>query len=414
MENLLYAIMILLGVNVLMGAVLLIKAFTKQQGDGKVYFDLIQNHLKSQRRETAEQDAENRKEQVSLFSQFNSNNIKALSEISRMSSERMDRLNQTVESSLKNIQQSNDKKLDDMRKTVDEKLSDTLEKRLTQSFNQVSEQLMQVYKSMGEVKILANGVGELNNVLKNVKTRGLWGEVQLELLIQDMLTEKQYVKNFQVGSGTVEFAIKMPGRQDVPLYLPIDSKFPMEDYSRLIDAQSANDYVTLDASRKALHRRIEEEGKKIHDKYIVPPKTTEFAIMFLPIEGLYAEAIQAGLLEKLQNQYRVVVTGPATLSALLNALQMGFKTLAIEEHSVKIWNTLGEIKKGFGVFAETLEKTKNSLNAAQNHLEKASANTRNIRAKLKRVDTLDEPEQVSLLDDPDAFEESEDIGDADA
>jgi len=392
-------ILILLGAIVLMNAIIMVRIFTKQQGEGKVYFDLIQNHLKALRTEMAEQDAENRKEQVNLFSQFNNNNIKALSDISQISSARMDRLNQTVENSLKNIQQSNDKKLDDMRKTVDEKLSETLEKRLSQSFKQVSDQLTAVYKSMGEVKILANGVGELNNVLKNVKTRGLWGEVQLELLIQDMLTDKQYEKNFQIGTGTVEFAIKMPGRQEEPLYLPIDSKFPMDDYSRLISAQDSGDYAMMEVNRKALHRRIEEEAKKIHDKYIVPPKTTEFAIMFLPIEGLYAEAIQAGLLEKMQNKFRVVITGPATLSALLNALQMGFKTLAIEEHSVKIWNTLGEIKKGFGNFAATLDKTKKSLDAARNHLKTASGNANTIRAKLKRVDTLEEPEQISLLDD---------------
>ncbi len=407
MENILITVLVLLGVNVVMSTIMLVKLFTKQQGDGKVYFDLIQNHLKSLRKEMAEQDAENRKEQISMFRQFSDHNIKAINDISKNNQELMLSLNKTVSESLHNIQQSNDKKLDDMRKTVDDKLSETLEKRLTQSFNQVSEQLMQVYKSMGEVKVLANGVGELNNVLKNVKTRGLWGEVQLELLIQDMLTEKQYVKNYQVGKGTVEFAIKMPGRQEAPLYLPIDSKFPMEDYSRLIEAQDTSDYALMEASRKALHRRIEEEAKKIQDKYIAPPTTTEFAIMFLPIEGLYAEAIQAGLLEKLQNQYRVVVTGPATLSALLNALQMGFKTLAIEEHSVKIWNTLGDIKKGFANFADTLDKTRKSLDAAQNHLKTASGNANTIRAKLKRVDTLEEPEQISLLDDIGITDETE-------
>ncbi|MEX1307568.1 MAG: DNA recombination protein RmuC [Eubacteriales bacterium] len=407
MENMLITVLVLLGVSLIINAITLVKLFTKQEGDGKVYFDLIRDQLQSMRKEMGQQDAENRKEQGSLFQQFSDHNIKAINNISKNNQELMLSLNKTVGDSLKNIQQSNDKKLDDMRKTVDDKLSETLEKRLTQSFNQVSEQLMQVYKSMGEVKVLANGVGELNNVLKNVKTRGLWGEVQLELLIQDMLTEKQYEKNFQVGKGLVEFAIKMPGRQDTPLYLPIDSKFPMEDYSRLIDAQTSNDFAAMEASRKALHRRIEEEAKKIQDKYIVPPTTTEFAIMFLPIEGLYAEAIQAGLLEKLQSKYRVVVTGPATLSALLNALQMGFKTLAIEEHSVKIWNTLGEIKKGFANFANTLDKTRKSLDAAQNHLKTASGNANTIHAKLKRVDTLEEPVQLNLLEGVEPTDESE-------
>ena len=389
-------------------AILLIKR--RPGGDGGVYFDIIKDFLESQRKmlgeemaasrkQSREESAEIRKELVNLFNEFNSSNVKSISEIARSNNERMDRLRQTVDEALKHIQQSNDKKLDDMRKTVDEKLSETLDKRLNSSLEAVTKQLMQVTERMAEVKTLAKGVGDLNNMLSNVKARGGWGEVQLEILISDMLTDRQYVKNLKIGSGTVEFAIKMPGRQDEPVYLPVDSKFPMEDYSRLMAAQKAGSIEGMEQSRKSLYQRFREEGKKISDKYISPPQTTEFAIMFLPVEGLYAEAIQAGMLEELQTKYRVVITGPATLSALLNSLQMGFKTLAIEKQTAEVWNLLGAIKKGFSNFSVALEKTRNTLQTAQNHLEDTSKKSQTIEKRLRKVEVLDEPKQTSLLDE---------------
>jgi len=408
MENTI--LIILLGVSIIINLIILLRLFISKKSNGPIYFEIIKDYLEAQRKllrdemsttrkQSSEESAAVRKEMVSLFSEFNSSNVKAINEISKSNSERLDRLKLTVDESLRNIQESNDKKLDEMRKTVDEKLSETLEKRLTSSFERVSQQLEQVYKSMGEVKVLANGVGDLKNVLSNVKARGGWGEVQLEILIEDMLTKKQFKKNYSVGNGTVEFAIKMPGRQEEPVYLPIDSKFPMEDYSKLIAAQKAGSMEGMEQSRKKLYARFREEGKKISEKYISPPQTTEFAIMFLPVEGLYAEAIQAGLLEELQNKHRVVITGPATLSALLNSLQMGFKTLAIEKRSAEVWNLLGAIKKGFSNFTAALEKTKKSLSTAQGHLDDASTKTRTIETKLRKVEILDEPKQQTLLDE---------------
>jgi DNA recombination protein RmuC len=406
MQNMI--LIILLSISLLVNIVILIKLLLRKQSDGSVYFEIIKDFLGAQRKQlkdemgytrkqNTEENASMRKEMINLFSEFNIANIKSINEISKSNSERLDRLRITVDGSLKNIQQSNDKKLDEMRKTVDEKLSETLEKRLVSSFETVSKQLKQVYESMGEVKTLANGVGDLKNVLSNVKARGGWGEVQLEILLEDMLTKKQFIKNFKVGSGTVEFAIKMPGRQDDPVYLPIDSKFPMEDYSRLIAAQKAGSMEGMEQSRKKLYNRFRDEGKKIGEKYIDPPQTTEFAIMFLPVEGLYAEAIQAGLLEELQTKHRVVITGPATLSALLNSLQMGFKTLAIEKRSAEVWNLLGAIKKGFSNFTVALDKTRNTLKTAQGHLEDASTKTRTIESKLRKVEILeDSAEQIEI------------------
>jgi DNA recombination protein RmuC len=394
-------LIILASIILIINLYLVYRLIIKKDDSGNVYLDVIKAHLENQKKsnrddfdrlaqQSSQQNVNVRKEIINLFSEFNSLNIKAINEISKSNSEQMDRLRVTVESSLKNIQQSNDTKLEDMRKTVDERLSETLEKRLTSSFDRVSKQLELVYKSMGEVKQLANGVGDLKNILSNVKARGVWGEVQLEILIEDMLTKNQFVKNYSVGSGTVEFAIKMPGRYEEPIYLPIDSKFPLEDYSRLITAQKNGDAAGMALCRKMLYARLKEEGKKINNKYINPPQTTEFAIMFLPVEGLYAEAIQGGLLETLQNNHKVVITGPATLSALLSSLQMGFKTLAIEERSVEVWNLLGAIKKGFSNFSDALDKTRKTLQTAQNHLDDASTKTKTIQTKLRKVEILED------------------------
>ena len=398
-------------VLVLLIVVLIVLIVKRRPGqDGGVYFDIIKDFLESQRKmlrdemaatrkQSSEESANTRQELVKLFNEFNTSNVKSINEISKSNSERMDSLRKTVDDSLKNIQQSNDKKLDDMRKTVDEKLSETLEKRLNASLEAVTKQLMQVTERMAEVKTLAKGVGDLNNMLSNVKARGGWGEVQLEILISDMLTEQQYEKNYRVGDGTVEFAVKMPGRKEEPVYLPIDSKFPLEDYNRLLLAQKAGSVEGMEASRKKLYQRLRDEAKKISEKYISPPQTTEFAIMFLPVEGLYAEAIQAGIQDEIQNKYRVTVTGPTVLNALLNSLQMGFKTLTIEKRAAEVWNILGGIKKGFENFSIALEKTRNTLSTAQKHLDDTSKKTATIQRRLRKVEEFEDTKQTSLLDE---------------
>jgi len=309
-----------------------------------------------------------------------------------------------VEERLLLIQQDNGQKLDQMRATVDEKLSATLEKRLGESFKLVSERLEAVHKGLGEMQTLASGVGDLKKVLTNVKTRGIWGEIQLGNLLEQILTPDQYATNVitKVGSNDrVEFAIKLPARDghDSIIWLPIDAKFPMEDYERLIDAQDQANLPRIEELGKSLENRIKLEGKKIHDKYIDPPNTTDFGILFLPVEGLYAEVLRRpGLCEILQRQYKVVITGPTTLAALINSLQMGFRTLAIEKRSSEVWTLLSAVKTEFGKFVEVLEKTQKKLQEASNTIETATRKSRTIARKLKNVQTLPAHEAQALLE----------------
>jgi len=311
-----------------------------------------------------------------------------------------------VTNHLKDIQASNESKLEQMRKTVDEKLHDTLEKRLGESFRLVSNQLDIVSKGLGEMKSLATGVGDLKKVLSNVKTRGTWGEVQLENIIEQILTGDQFSKNVATKKGSndkVEFAIKLPGRDlnDSNVWLPIDAKFPLEDYQRLVEAQEAGNSDMVVEAGKALESRIKLEGKKISDKYLDPPYTTDFAIMFLPVEGLYAEVLRrVGLTDKLQRENRIIIAGPTTISAILNSLQMGFRTLAIEKRSSEVWKTLSVVKTEFNKFGEILEKTQKKIQEASNTIESASKATRKIEKQLQAVESA--PEQPLLLDN---FEE---------
>jgi DNA recombination protein RmuC len=302
-----------------------------------------------------------------------------------------------------------------MRQTVDEKLHATLEQRLGESFKQVSDRLEQVHRGLGEMQTLATGVGDLKRVLTNVKSRGTWGEVQLGALIEQTLTIEQYSKNIATRPNSrdiVEFAIRLPGQEDgKPVWLPIDAKFPVEDYQRLTDAQDRADLQEIESAAKALETRIKAEAKTIREKYIEPPYTTDFAILFLPTEGLYAEVLRRqGLLELLQNDFRVTVAGPSTFSAMLNSLQMGFKTLLIEKRSSQIWSTLGQVKTEFSKFGEAIEATKKRLDAASKQFEAVDIRTRKINRALSNVEAVSSNSSTLLsfdLDDPDEDTKSE-------
>lgn len=316
-------------------------------------------------------------------------------------------LREAVEHKLHELQHENSVKLEQIRTTVDEKLHATLEQRLGESFKLVSERLELVHKGLGEMQALASGVGDLKKVLTNVKTRGTWGEIQLGSLLEQVLTPEQYATNVvtkQGGNERVEFAVKLPARDhsDQIIWLPLDAKFPLEDYHRLLEAQEQADLILIDELGKALENRIKAEGKQIREKYLDPPATTDFGIMFLPVEGLYAEVLRRpGLSELLQREYRVVVTGPTTLAALLNSLQMGFRTLAIEQRSSEVWALLGAVKTEFGRFGDILEKTQKKLQEASNTIESAAKKSRTIERKLKGVQELSPGESVELLRDSD-------------
>ena len=295
------------------------------------------------------------------------------------------------EEKINTLRLENERQLGEMRRTVDQRLSESLDKKLDSSFAQVSQRLESVYKGLGEMHTLASGIGDLKKVLTNVKTRGIWGEMQLGSLIRQVLAPGQYEENVAVVPGSadrVEFAVCLPDQSGGMVYLPVDSKFPQEDYVRLVDASQAGDAVAADAARKALEKRLKDEAKKISSKYVSPPSTTDFAIMFLPIEGLYAEALQTpDLVDSLQRDFRIIIAGPGTFAAMLNALQMGFRTLAIEKRSGEVWRLLGEIKTDFTRFTEMLEATRRRLDQAGESIDSAVSRTRTIRKKLSNIET---------------------------
>lgn len=317
--------------------------------------------------------------------------------------QRMTELRATVDTRLQKLQEDSAAKLEQMRQTVDERLTATLEKRLGESFKQVSERLEAVHKGLGEMQSLAAGVGDLKRVLTNVKTRGTWGEVQLNMLLEQVLTADQYEANVacKPGSGErVEYAIKLPGQESgngTPVWLPIDAKFPVEDYQRMLEAQGQGDVAAVEVALKALENRVKQSAKDIQGKYLDPPRTTDFGIMFLPTEGLYAEVLRRpGLAESLQRDCRVIVAGPTTLAALLNSLQMGFRTLAIEKRSSEVWQLLGAVKTQFGQFGGLLEKVHKKLDQASSTIEDAAKKSRTIERKLKDVEEIP-AENVSEL-----------------
>ena len=310
---------------------------------------------------------------------------------------------QAIEARLTSLQQGNEAKLEQMRATVDEKLHATLEQRLGESFKQVAERLEQVHRGLGEMQTLARDVGSLNRVLTNVKTRGVFGEMQLAGLLEQVFTPEQYAANVATVPGSnerVEFAIRLPGQREdgVPLWLPIDAKFPRKDYERLLDAQERADPVAAEAAGKAIETRLRLEARAIRDKYIAPPHTTDFAILFVPTEGLYAEALRRpGLFEALQRECKVMLAGPTTLLATLSSLQMGFRTLALEKRSAEVWEVLGAVKTEFGKFGEVLAKAKKKLAEAGDTLDGAAVRTRAMQRKLKAVEALPDAQVAQLL-----------------
>ncbi len=317
--------------------------------------------------------------------------------------EALQQLSDKVELKLTAIQSDNEKKLEQMRATVDEKLHATLEQRLGESFKQVADRLEQVHKGLGEMQTLARDVGSLSRVLTNVKTRGIYGEVQLAGLLEQVFTAEQYARNVATIPGSserVEFAIRLPGQRDdgEPLWLPIDAKFPREDYERLLDAQERADAPGVEAAAKAIETRLRAEARTIREKYIAPPHTTDFGILFVPTEGLYAEALRRpGLLEALQREHKVMLAGPTTLLATLTSLQMGFRTLALEKRSAEVWEVLGAVKTEFGKFGEVLAKTKKKLDEASQTIDLAETRTRAMTRKLKSVEALPDAAAQKLL-----------------
>ncbi len=317
-------------------------------------------------------------------------------------------LSERVEQRLQQMQGDNERKLEQMRATVDEKLHATLETRLGESFKQVAERLEQVHRGLGEMQTLAQGVGDLKRVLTNVKSRGIFGEVQLAGLLEQVFTLEQYAVNVATVPGSnerVEFAIRLPGRAagglgglEAPVWLPIDAKFPREDYERLLDAHDRADRDAVEVSARALEQRIRDEARTIAAKYLAPPHTTDFAILFLPTEGLYAELLRRpGLSEALQRQHRVTLAGPTTLLAMLNSLQMGFRTLALEQRSSEVWSVLGAVKTEFGKFGDVLAKTKKKLQEATHSIDAAEVRSRAMARQLKAVEALPEPDAQALL-----------------
>ncbi|MBK7464570.1 MAG: DNA recombination protein RmuC [Betaproteobacteria bacterium] len=397
------------------------RALQEAQEKGMVRLEReLREELSRGRREDAEEAFRDRDErahssnllsqtvttQVGQFGTLQAERLEAFArELNRFSlglDERFERLKLSVESRLTAIQVDNSAKLEEMRRTVDEKLHATLEQRLGQSFQMVSERLEQVHRGLGEMQTLAAGVGDLKRVLTNVKTRGTWGEVQLSALLEQLLTADQFSANVATRPDTnerVDFAIRLPGKGDgAVVWLPIDAKFPIEDYQRLLDAQDRCDPAAVEEAAKAIEMRLKSEARSIRDKYVSPPHTTDFALLYLPIEGLYAEALRRpGLAEILQRDFRVSLAGPTTLAALLNSLQMGFRTLAIEQRSAEVWAVLGAVKTEFGKFGEALAHTKKKLDEASNSISKAETRTRQLSRRLKEVEALPVGESENLI-----------------
>lgn len=374
-----------------------------------VIFIMLWRLLQTRRQQGQELGAEVNSQLESLERRFYENvrdlrseqNI--LARAARMESQAAsDRLGEQLDKKLEKLTESTAANLEQIRLTVDEKLQSTLERRLGESFQQVSLRLEQVHRGLGEMQTLAGGVGDLKRILSNVKNRGIWGEMQLGVLLRDLLAPEQFAENVAVKQGTaerVEFALKLPGRKDETVWLPIDAKFPQEDFQRLLEAREQADTAAADIALKQLERRLKSEARDIQNKYLCPPQTTDFAIMYLPIEGLFAEAVNLpGLLDELQRTYRVCVAGPTTLAALLNSLQMGFKTLAIEKRTGEVWRTIAAVKQDFVTFSLLLDKTKKKLQEASGHIDAAARRSRVINKRLDgrkdEEDTLEWQEEV--------------------
>ena len=378
---------ILLVLNTILLAVLLARALTPHKDDDRVE-RLVREEMANNRREFAQN--------INAFTD-------QLLKLTDMNERKLEHVREVVETRLQALQEDNSKKLEKMRETVDEKLHSTLEKRLGESFKMVSERLEKVHAGLGEMQSLASGVGDLKKVLTNVKTRGTWGEIQLGNLLEQMLTVDQYERNVVTKQGShdpVEFAIKLPGRDGKVVYIPIDAKFPKEDYERLLLAQDEGNVSLIEELGKTIENKIKMEAKKIRDKYIDPPQTTDFAIMYLPIEGLFAEVLRRpGLHEQLQRDFRISIAGPTTITAHLNALQMGFRTLVVEKRASEVWQLLGAVKNEFGKFGIMLENTKKKLDSASKEIEFAATKSRTIEKKLNKVQELPSNVKPDLIVD---------------
>ena len=374
-----------------------------------VIFIMLWRLLQTRRQQGQELGAEVNSQLESLERRFYENvrdlrsEQNTLARAARMESQAAsDRLGEQLDKKLEKLTESTAANLEQIRLTVDEKLQSTLERRLGESFQQVSLRLEQVHRGLGEMQTLAGGVGDLKRILSNVKNRGIWGEMQLGVLLRDLLAPEQFAENVAVKQGSaerVEFALKLPGSKDETVWLPIDAKFPQEDFQRLLEAREQADTAAADIALKQLERRLKSEARDIQNKYLCPPQTTDFAIMYLPIEGLFAEAVNLpGLLDELQRTYRVCVAGPTTLAALLNSLQMGFKTLAIEKRTGEVWRTIAAVKQDFVTFSLLLDKTKKKLQEASGHIDAAARRSRVINKRLDgrkdEEDTLGWQEEV--------------------
>jgi DNA recombination protein RmuC len=363
---------------------------------------LVQQSAEATRTQNSQMDAF--AQQLSLLQKTLSDTLTLqVQQLSEANARRLTEMRGTLETQLAQLQQSNTAKLDEMRQTVDEKLQTTLQARLGESFKQVADRLEQVHKGLGEMNTLAQGVGDLKHLLTNVKTRGMFGEAQLASLLEQVMAPDQYTAQCATRPGSknrVDFAIRLPGKSDdgQPVWLPIDAKFPNEDYERLLDAQSRADALQADLCSKALEARVRLEAKSITEKYIEPPFTTDFAILFLPTEGLYAEVLRRpGLIESLQRDYRVTLAGPTTLMAMLNSLQMGFRTLALEKRSSEVWQVLGAVKTEFGKFGDVLAKVKEQTQSVLNTLDKAQTRSNVMHRALRQVEAMPEGQVPGLL-----------------
>ena len=355
----------------------------------------VRDEISRSRTETQTQAQQERTELAQSFKSFEGSLQVRLAELTSVTEKKIEAVRLVVDEKLKQIQEDNSRQLDRMRETVDEKLQSTLEKRLGESFKQVSERLELVHQGLGDMRNLATGVGDLKKVLTNVKARGTWGEVQLGALLEEILSPEQYLKNVRInenGGDFVEFAIKLPGQSDSPddsVLIPVDAKFPVEDYQRLLEAQERADAAAADDAIRQLDASIKKSAKDISQKYLAPPKTTDFGIMFLPSEGLYAEVIRrTALVGQLQREHHIVVTGPTTFAALLNSLQMGFRTLAIQKRSGEVWKVLSEVKTAFGRFGDTLDAVRKKLEQAATSVDDAQKKTRTLSGKLRAVEAM--------------------------
>ncbi len=391
----LYVIAALLVLVIVLQILLLVR---KPKTDSREHLEESERRLRDEVRST-------RQEISGALKEMNQTITEGQKESLKLSGEHQEKLNATLTTAVRGLQESNEKKLDQMRETVDEKLQSTLTKRLDSSFKTVGEQLQSVYKSLGEMKELASGVSDLQRVLTNVKARGTWAEVQLGNILEQTLTAEQYAQNVSIRGNReqVEFAVKIPSRDEDGTYiwLPIDSKFPQEDYARLVDAAEKADKDAAEAATKALERTIRNEAKTIADLYIDVPKTTDFAIMFLPTEGLYAEVLRRpGLAEELQNKYRIMVCGPTTITAFLNTLRIGFRTVALDKRAAEVWKVLGAVKTQYDKFEGLLEKAKKKVDEAGNVLDDARHRNSIILKNLKNVEGVESNEADDLLSLP--------------